>query len=108
MNPLHQLHALPILLGTATLPLSAAASTGNAQFESPVRMKAGGQPISITDPGYATPAWVDVTGDGREDLVVGQFDHGRIQIFERTENGTLTKGRWLMANDAIAAVPDVW
>ena len=38
------------------------------QFEAPVRLKAGGQYIKTEAPGYASPCWADVDGDGKKDL----------------------------------------
>ena len=86
----------------------AIAQSTKPEFEAPVRLQAAGQPIFIDEPGYATPTWMDFTGDGREDLLVGQFDHGKIQIFERKPDGTFMAGRWLEAGGEIAQVPDVW
>lgn len=88
-------------------------SVANAQFsqpefKEPIRMKADGREIFIEAPGYATPTWSDITGDGREDLLVGQFSSGKIQIFEQKSDGTLMAGRWLEAGGEVAQVPDVW
>jgi hypothetical protein len=38
---------------------------GAAEFAAPVRLKVGDKYIRIESPGYASPTWVDVDGDGR-------------------------------------------
>ena len=61
-----------------------------AEFERPVRLKADGVAIRVESPGYAAPCWADVDGDGKKDLLVGQFSQGRIRIFKNL--GHLAQG----------------
>jgi hypothetical protein len=73
----------------------------------PVRLEAGGEPID-TDVGHAAPGVVDFDGDGKRDLLVGQFGGGKLKIFRNV--GTEAKPRydgfvWFEAGGAVATVP---
>ena len=85
---------------------------GAAEFEAPVRLKAGGVaggvPVRVEAPGYAAPCWADVDGDGKKDLLVGQFNHGKIRVFKNLGEGRLAEGAWLQAEGQVAEVPGVW
>ena len=78
----------------------------------PVRIKAGGEFIAVEAPGYACPTMADVDGDGREDLIVGQFSGGNMQfcrnIAKTNETPAFDKPEWLMTGDERAIVPGVW
>lgn len=95
----------------ATAALAAAPRTAaddEVQFAEPVRMTAADGPIETENPGYASPAWHDVNGDGRADLVVGQFAGGKMAVYHGTEDGTLAARAWIMAGGEVAEVPGVW
>jgi hypothetical protein len=79
-----------------------------ADFEPPVMLTAGGSPIKVESPGYACPCWADVDGDGKMDLVVGQFNQGKMQVFKGLGGAKFAKGTWLQAGGAVAEVPGVW
>ncbi len=79
-----------------------------AEFASPVRLKGGGTIIRVESPGYACPCWADVDGDGKKDLLVGQFRGGKIRVFKNLGKGKLAEGDWLRAEGKIAEVPGVW
>lgn len=81
---------------------------GAAEFEPPVRLKAGGVAVRVERPGYAAPCWADVDGDGKKDLLVGQFNKGKIQVFKGLGKGEFAKGSWLQAEGKVAEVPGVW
>lgn len=46
----------------------------------PVRLEAAGKPID-TDIGHAAPFVCDFNGDGKKDLLVGQFGQGVLWIY---------------------------
>jgi hypothetical protein len=79
-----------------------------AEFQAPVRLKAGGVPIRVEAPGYAAPCWADVDGDGKKDLLVGQFRQGKIRVYKNLGSGKFADGAWLQAGGKAAEVPGVW
>src|SRR5687768_1951040 len=81
---------------------------GAVEFEKPVRLKAGGEFIRVESPGFAAPCWHDVDGDGKKDLVVGQFNKGKMKVYKNQGGGKLAGGEWLQAEGATAEVPGVW
>jgi hypothetical protein len=79
-----------------------------AEFQPPVRLKADGKPVRVESPGYAAPCWADIDGDGKKDLLVGQFNGGKIRFHKNLGDGKLAAGDWLKAEGTAAAVPGVW
>ncbi|MEM9378717.1 MAG: hypothetical protein AAGB93_02125 [Planctomycetota bacterium] len=103
------------VLAHGLLPLATVLPAGGAQdvpgdpgLHAPVRVAADGAPIAVEEPGFAFPAWHDVTGDGRADLVVGQFNGGKIRFYPRAKGDSFGAGRWLEAEGEVAEVPGVW
>jgi hypothetical protein len=78
------------------------------EFTAPIRLKAGGEFVRVEAPGYAAPCWADVDGDGRKDLVVGQFAKGRLKVYRNLGGDELAEGKWLTAGGSVAEVPGVW
>jgi hypothetical protein len=95
----------------ATLGLfccSALCGAEEPRFHPPVRLKAGGVPIQVEAPGYAAPCLADLDGKGKMDLLVGQFNGGKIQVFKGLGGGKFATGTWLQAEGKVAEVPGVW
>ena len=86
----------------------ACVATFGVEFQPPVRVMADGKPIDTERPGYAAPAWVDIDGDGKKDLLVGQFSGGKIRVFKNKGDGTYAAGEFLKAGEKVALVPGVW
>lgn len=82
--------------------------TNGPMFKPPVRLAAEGADIQTPVPGYASPAWYDVTGDGRADLVVGQFKDGLMGVYSQNRDGSFAARQWLQAEGVDAKVPGVW
>jgi hypothetical protein len=80
----------------------------SSEFQPPTRLTAGGVPVRVDSPGYAAPCWADVDGDGKKDLLVGQFDGGMIRVYKNLAQGHLATEQWLMADGAPAEVPGIW
>ena len=105
---------LPTLKGQAmtfkTLSTIVAAGLGigcSSEFQPPMRVTADGVPVRAQSPGYAAPCWADVDGDGKKDLLVGEFSGG-IQVYKNLGEGNLAASQWLLAEGAPAVVPGVW
>lgn len=96
------------LLLAALLLFCGSALCSAAEFQSPVRLKGDGAAVRVERPGYAAPCWADVDGDGKKDLLVGQFNQGKIRVFKNLGDGKLAAGVWLMAEGKVAEVPGVW
>ena len=92
----------------ALLPLCGTAVCAAAEFEAPVRLTADGAAVRVEAPGYAAPCWADVDGDGMKDLVVGQFNGGKMRVFKNQGEGKFATGDWLQAEGEVAEVPGVW
>ena len=50
------------------------------RFGAPARVLDGAAPIDVAG-GHATPAFLDWDGDGLPDLLVGQFDGGKLRLY---------------------------
>jgi hypothetical protein len=85
-----------------------AGAASAAEFKPPERLKADGAPVRVEAPGYAAPCWADIDGDGKKDLLVGQFAKGKIKVYKNVGDGKLAAGEWLKAEGAVAEVPGVW
>ena len=79
-----------------------------AEFEEPVMLMAGEEPIRVESPGYASPCLADYDGDGKQELLVGQFAQGKIRVFPHLGGLQFGEGHWLEAGGRIAEVPGVW
>ena len=82
------------------------------EFETPVRITAGDEYVSVESPGYACPTLADVDEDGKLDLVVGQFNNGYMQfcknIAAENESPEFAAAEWIKTGDDRAVVPGVW
>jgi hypothetical protein len=96
------------LLLSAFLIAGSAAASSAADFAPPVRLKAGDAAIRVESPGYAAPGWADLDGDGKKELLVGQFRQGKIQVFQYEGAAKFAPGKWLEAEGKVAEVPGVW
>jgi hypothetical protein len=93
-----------MLIGTA----GGLGIAGAVEFEEPVRLTAGGEVIRVEAPGYAAPSLADMDGDGKKDLLVGQFSKGKIRVYRNEGDFKFAEGKWLEADHKVAEVPGVW
>jgi hypothetical protein len=64
----------------ALLALVAFAQT--PEFDAPVAIEANGSPINVGLGGNASPFVVDWNGDGKQDLLLGQYNGGKVRFYE--------------------------
>src|SRR5439155_23001740 len=81
---------------------------GAAEFQPPVRLQGGSVAVRVESPGYAAPCWADIDGDGKKDLLVGQFNQGKIHVYKNLGGGKLAAGAWLKADGIDAEIPGGW
>ena len=86
----------------------AATQAAEVQFEPPVRIKGGDAYARVESPGWAAPCLADIDGDGKKDLLVGQFSRGKIMVYRGLGGGRFAAGEWLKADGKVAEVPGVW
>jgi len=86
--------------------LAALAQAPTAELAAPFRVHAAGEPIS-TDVGHAYPRLHDLDGDGKRDLLVGQFGGGTCRVYRNSGTDaapSFDKMELLLAGDAPASV----
>ena len=76
-------------------------------FAPPVKLTAGDAAIDVAI-GHADPFVADMNGDGKLDLLVGQFGQGKLLFFANigtNEAPKLAKGEFLRAGEIELSVP---
>jgi len=71
-------NGLTILAALAALVISGQA--GEPQLGPGVKLLANGKPIDV-EIGHLVPTVMDWNGDGKKDLIVGQFSNGGIRLY---------------------------
>lgn len=94
-----------LLFGTLQCGAGIAAA---ADFENPIRLKGGDEFVKVESPGWAAPCLADIDRDGKPDLLVGQFNDGKIRVYKGLGGSKFAAGEWLMAGGEVAEVPGVW
>lgn len=99
-------HTLTILSTLTTL------ASAESQFHPPVILTHENGPASSEEPGYAAPCLADIDGDGKEELLVGQFKGGNIAVYPikdlTAKSGQLGAPTWLESKGQRIEVPGVW
>jgi len=102
----------PLAASRSATSASATIGSGDFTFATPVRLASAAGPVSVEAPGYASPCWADIDQDGKKDLLVGQFNGGKIRVYKNLGKNLgdleLAIGEWLTAGGKVAEVPGVW
>lgn len=69
-----------VLAAFGALVLAAGATAESPRLAAPFRVMDGLSPLDV-EVGHATPNLVDWDGDGRRDLLVGQFGGGKVRVY---------------------------
>jgi hypothetical protein len=81
---------IPIIAITTLVGISPYAVTDKAlSLAPPVLLHVAGRPIDVAGSGHSAPFVADVDGDGLDDLLVGQYDDGKLRIYRNV--GTKTE-----------------
>lgn len=92
----------------STLGLCVVSAAVAADFQKPVRLKGGDEFVRVEGPGWAAPCLADIDRDGKPDLLVGQFNQGKIRVYKGLGDMKFAAGEWLKADGQVAQVPGVW
>ncbi|MHC4471458.1 MAG: hypothetical protein ACYTDY_10600 [Planctomycetota bacterium] len=77
------------------------------RLAAPTRIHVGDRPIDV-DVGHATPFVVDLDGDGKKDLLVGQFAGGKVRHYRNVGTDAVPKFvgyEYVGAGEVMASVP---
>ena len=84
---------LPLFLALLASPAGPPRPPGLApDLAAPVPILAGGRPLDVERSGHAAPFVGDFDGDGKPDLLVGQYDGGKLRVYRNA--GTPTAPRF--------------
>ena len=87
------------------------AEPSSYMFEAAMMVEAAGEPIEVEEPSYACPTLFDLDEDGAGDLIVGQFNSGKMKWYRNLsspgETPKYTEGEWINCEDKPAEVPGV-
>ncbi len=100
--------AVSVLLAAASIAADGIDEqiTRASDLAAPVRLQAAGKPIDVA--GFAAPFVGDFNQDGKDDLLVGQLDHGLMRVYLNVGSGgqpTYRAYQWFVIGGRLASVP---
>ena len=99
---------LQCFLLSASLLSQELLATDTGELEAPVPVMAAGKPIDVEREGHAAPFVGDFDGDGVMDLLVGQYDEGKLRIYRNigtNGNPKFDTYTWFKAGGDFSRVP---
>jgi hypothetical protein len=91
------------------LILSAPDGGESIELRPPVPVLVDGKPLDVGRDGHSAPFVGDFDGDGKRDLLVGQYDEGRLRVYRnRGDNGRprFQDFTWFEADGQPGRVPE--
>jgi hypothetical protein len=91
------------------LMLSGPADDESNELRPPLPIMVEGEPLDIGRDGHSAPFVGDFDGDGNRDLLVGQYDEGRLRVYRnRGDNSRPRFGdySWFEADGKPGRVPE--
>jgi hypothetical protein len=78
------------------------------ELERPFKIKSGNLPLDVGRSGHAAPFFADADGDGRRDLLVGQYADGRVRLYRNSgtnKEPKFDRFEYILAGGSPASVP---
>lgn len=100
----------PLVLSLLTVASPATKESpqkASPELDAPFLVHAEGRPIDV-EIGHAAPFVVDFDGDGRRDLLVGQFGGGKLRVYKNTGTNAepvFGEPTWFLAGGTLGVVP---
>ncbi len=89
------------------VPAADAKPAPAAELAPPVKLVAAGKPINV-EVGHAAPCLADLKGEGKPQLLVGQFGEGKLRIYPNVgsaKSPRFEKFEWFHAGKEVGKVP---
>ena len=100
--------SLGIMLAYVPVGMAVMADSLNDELCAPVNVIVGNIPLDVARQGHAAPFFADVDGDGRRDLLVGQYSEGKVRLYlnvGRDFDPSFESYHFIQADGTDASVP---
>ena len=98
-----------VSLLSTLLMLSGPAVGESNELRPPVPVTLEGKPLDVGRDGHSAPFVGDIDGDGKRDLLVGQYDEGRLRVYRNRGDNSQPRFQdyvWFEADDKPGRVPE--
>jgi hypothetical protein len=89
--------------------LSTPAGGESNELRPPVAVLVDGEPLDVGREGHSAPFAGDFDDDGKRDLLVGQYDEGRLRVYRNYGDDARPRFRdftWFQADGRLGRVPE--